>query len=260
MSIEPGAPGCVPSAPKPRQVLALMLLNANSTLPTSEFVRELWDDKPPASAMTTLQTYVMQLRSGLSVALGVSRAQVARDVLVTTPVGYVFRLAHGELDLNVYQRYAVAGQRALAAGEYPEAIRMLSNAVGLWQGPPLVDVRPGHVLQMEIRKLEESRLHTAEQLIDARMRVGHHGQILSELTGLTAQHPMHESFHAKLMLALYRAGRRSQALEVFRRLRNVLVDELGLEPCPQVQVLHRAILASDPRLDLPAWIPVPGSA
>jgi DNA-binding SARP family transcriptional activator len=251
LSIETGAPNGVPSAPKQRQVLALLLLDANSIRPTSDFIRELWDDKPPASAITSLQTYIMQLRSRLSAALGVDRAQVARDILVTTPVGYMFRVGAGQLDLDLYLQRKEAGQRALALGRFHEAIHLLAEAVGLWHGPPLVDVRAGHLLQMEIRKLEESRLHTAEQLIDARLGLGQHGQLLGELTWLTDQHPMHENLHAKLMLALYRAGRRSQALEVFRRLRNVLIDELGLEPCRQIQVLHRAILSADPKLDLP---------
>jgi alpha-glucosidase len=107
--------------------------------------------------------------------------------------------------------------------------------------------------QLEARRLDESRLHATEHLIDARLCLGHHAQILVDLSLLAAQHPMNENLHAKLMLALYRSGRRCRALQVYSELRAVLISELGLEPCPPVQFLHHAILSSDPRLDSPGW-------
>lgn len=255
VTISPGERLSVPTAPKPRQVLALMLVNANRIVPVSDFIRELWDEDPPASAITTLQTYIMQLRNRLSRALAVDRARITRDVIVTAPVGYMFRVPQADLDLCVYRERSITGQRLLMRGDYEDSARVLAAALDLWHGPPLVDVRAGHLLQIEIRRLEESRLHTRERLIDARLRLGHHGELLDELTWLTAQHPMNECLHATLMLALYRAGRRPEALAAFRHLRGVLVSELGIEPCPQVQVLQRAILSSDPQLEQLWWHP-----
>jgi DNA-binding SARP family transcriptional activator len=228
-----------------------MAVNANRILSASAFIRELWGDAPPRSALTTLQTYIMQLRTGLSEGLGLDRVQVARDILITTQVGYQLRIPPCQLDLEVYRDRVRDGQRAFSVGEYQHAARLLSDALSVWQGPPLIDIHAGPLLQIEVRALEESRLHTVEQLIDARLMLGHHRHVLGELTFLTAQHPMHEHLHAKFMLALYLSGRRSDALEAFRALRTVLIEELGLEPCLQLQTLHQAILAADPELELP---------
>lgn len=254
LCIESSGNNYAPSAHKQRQVLALLLVNPNATVPIPDFIRELWEETPPASAVTTLQTYIMQLRRCVSRALHTDRGQVARDILITTPAGYMFRVPPGAVDVDLYYQRTAAGKRALSTGDYHAATRLLSEALELWQGSPLADVRKGELLQIEARRLDESRLHTTEQLIDVRLSLGHHAQMLEELTYLVAKHPLNENLHAKLMLALYRSGRRSRALEVYGELRAVLISELGLEPCPLVQSMHRAILASDARLDQPrAW-------
>lgn len=260
LSIESDGKSCIPSAQKPRQVIALMLVNANHIVPVYDFIRELWDESPPATAITTLQTYIMQLRGSISQALGMDRDQVARQILITAPVGYMFCVPPGDLDAYSYNQRATAGQRALGEGDYREAARLLAEALDLWHGPLLADVRQGQLLQIEARRLDESKLRTSEQLIDARLHLGYHAQVLEELTFLAAQHPMNENLHGKLMFALYRSGRRSHALRAYADLRAVLINELGLEPCTQVQILHRAILSSDPRLDQPGWQPFPVAA
>ncbi|MBB2910429.1 DNA-binding SARP family transcriptional activator [Streptosporangium becharense] len=242
----------LPSAQKPRQVLALLVLNANRVVPIAALSRELWDDKPPQSAMTTLQTYVLHIRKILGKVLGMTSAQVGREILVTRPGGYMFRVEPGALDLHVYEQRLAEGRAALAVGDNHRAARLLCDALTLWRDPPLVDVQPGRLLEVQIRRLEESRLSALEQRIEADMRLGRHHDIVSELIELAAEHQLHETVHAQLMLTFHRCGRRSNALTVFRMLRRSLYEELGLEPSMKLERLHQAILSCDPVLDTPS--------
>lgn len=122
----------------------------------------------------------------------------------------------------------------------------------MWDGPALVDVRAGAILSIEIMRLKESRLVTIERRIDADLRLGRHGELIAELTDLIARHPQHEGLHSQAMVALYRSGRQATALDVYRRLRKQLIDELGVEPSPQLQRLHQMMLTVDPALDVTA--------
>ena len=237
------------TAAKPRKVLALLLVHADQVAPVGTLARELWRDRPPASASTTLQTYVLQVRRMLRDLLAVDAAQVASEVLVTCSGGYEFRLGDGVLDLHAFERLSTAGRRALASGDNVYAARALADALALWRGPALVDVPAGPLLAVEVRRLEEDRLTAVQQRIEADLRLDRHHDVLSELTGLAAQYPLHENLNAQYMLALYRAGRRTDALQAYHRLRTVLVGELGLEPSPQIQRLQQAILTGDPELE-----------
>ncbi|MEZ0095631.1 BTAD domain-containing putative transcriptional regulator [Streptacidiphilus sp. EB129] len=246
VSITTGGHAVMPSARKTKQVLALLLLNANHLVSVPTLIEELWEDKPPASAMTTLQTYVFQLRRMIAEAMP---SVSPKDVLATTLNGYVLQIPPESLDLNRYEQARMLGLRHYATGEFRQAADSLRTALGTWRGPALADVKTGRLLDSEVVRLQESRLTAHETCINAELAIGEHGTLVSELTGLTAQHPMHEPFHRQLMLALYRAGRRPDALNAFRRLRSTLVDELGLEPSREVQSLHQSILSADPALD-----------
>lgn len=239
-----------PTARKPRSLLALLLLQANQPVPMSALVRELWGADPPASALTTLQTYVLHLRKLFSAGLGIPAAEVAKTVLVTVPGGYVFRVAPDHFDLCRYEELTVKGRRALADGRNEVAADLLQQARNQWRGPALADVRPGPLAQPYINRLEESRLTTVEQSIEARLRLGHHQEVLPELAGMLAEHRLHESLHAQFMVALHRSGRRQDALRMFHELRTSMAEELGLEPSKRLQQVQRAILADDPVLEV----------
>jgi DNA-binding SARP family transcriptional activator len=252
-----------PSAPKLRQLLALLLLKANAVVPASVMTKELWYENPPASAVTTLQTYVVQIRRSIAGGRAPKPAATdgrrrnqrsARDVLATEVGGYQLRIAPDRLDLWEYQQASAAGSRALAEDRLTDAVRLLSAARALWRGPALVDVQAGEVLRPQVMALDESHITVIEQCIEALMRSGRHLEVISDLTGLVAEHRYHEFLHARLMLALHRCGRRQEALAVFYRLRHTMIAELGFEPSRPVQELQRAILADDPDL---SWTTVP---
>ncbi|MEV6197262.1 AfsR/SARP family transcriptional regulator [Streptomyces sp. NPDC051920] len=279
-----------PTAPKPRQVLALLALRAGQVVPVGVLAEELWGAASPRSARTTLQTYILQLRELISAALGgssgggggVGRGRGegpgagegrvpgrglgagkseglgaglgvggrgcgrARDVLVTVPGGYLLRCGDGVSDVREFERLAGCGYRAMDAGDHPRAARLLRRALELWSGPALAGVRVGPQLRTEARRLEESRLCALDQRVEADLRLGRHRELLSELTVLVGQYPMHESLCGQYMLALHRCGRRGEALDAYQRLRATLVRALGLEPSPALARLQRSVLMPGP--------------
>jgi DNA-binding SARP family transcriptional activator len=245
-----GDASIVPSAAKSRQVLALLILNANHVVPVFSLHRELWETTPPRSAMTTLQTYVLQLRRLLTAALPPGDPRTARDILVTKSTGYLLKVDLGDIDVETYELLTTRGQDALAAGDYAASAELLSSALCLWQGPPLVDVQTGPILEAHAARLIQSQMVVLEQRIEADLQLGRHQRVLSELSTLIAEHPFHENLHGKFMVALHRSGQRSEALGVFQHLRQVLVEEMGLEPSPPLQRLQQAVLSCDPILDL----------
>ncbi|CAM5365508.1 AfsR/SARP family transcriptional regulator OS=Streptomyces tendae OX=1932 GN=GUR47_25190 PE=3 SV=1 [Streptomyces tendae] len=234
-----------PSAPKLRNVLAMLLVHAGQVVPVSSLVRDLWDDDPPVSGLTTLQTYILNLRKMFSAITGAPTGEVARDVLVTRAGGYSLVAEAGALDLHRYRRLVTSGREALARGDDAAGMRDLNEALLLWRGPALVDVPAGRVLESRRRQLEESRLAAFEYLVDVELRLGMYREVLAELAALTVENPLHEGLHGQYMWALHLSGRRAQALQVFHRLRGALVAGLGLEPGPQVQRLHQAVLKAD---------------
>lgn len=242
----------VPSAGKPRQVFALFALYPGRVLPVSMLMEEVWRAELPPSAMTTLQTYIMQLRRCLGRALGAGGSERAKGVLATRHGGYVLQVPSESVDVFAYERLVGLGQEAFDRGEDERAASLFREALGLWEGPALVDVRLGPIMEIEVMRLEESRLVTVERRIDADLRLGRHAELISELVDLIARHPQHEGLHAQAMLSLYRSGRQASALDVYRRLRGRLIEELGVEPSPPLQRLHQAMLAVDPELDVVA--------
>ncbi|MET9904962.1 AfsR/SARP family transcriptional regulator [Streptomyces sp. NPDC006446] len=243
-----------PTAPKPRQVLALLALNADHVVPVSTLIEELWDENPPRSARTTLQTYILQLRELIGEALlrGGDEGTRAKDILVTLPGGYRLETRGGTLDFQELERRAGAGYRAMDAEDYAGAAKRLREALSLWSGTALADVQAGSQITLEVSRLEETRLCALDQRIEADLRLGNHRGLLSELTVLVSRYPMHESLHGQFMLALYRSGRRGEALNAYQRLRATLVRELGLEPSTALGRLQRSILMAHPEPTLTA--------
>ena len=238
-----------PTAGKPRQVLALLALQAGHVMTVSALIEELWGMQPPRSALTTLQTYILQLRRRIESALGESRPGGAKEILKTRYGGYMLNVSPDSVDVCTYERLAAAGNRAIELGDHQNAARLLHSALDVWRGPVLVDVQIGMVLGAEVARLEESRLGVLEARIDADLHLGRHNSLLAELAALTTRHPMNENLCAQYMIALYRAGRQWRALDAFGALRRALVDELGVEPSARIQCLQRAILNSDANLD-----------
>ncbi|WP_326654645.1 AfsR/SARP family transcriptional regulator [Streptomyces sp. NBC_01750] len=245
-----------PTAPKPRQVLALLALHADQVVPVASLTEELWGENPPRSARTTLQTYVLQLRELISTALKSApaddRPRTAKDVLITSPGGYLLNSGGGSSDVREFERLAGLGYRAMDAGDFPGAARQLRDSLALWSGSAFADVQAGPQLDMEIRRLEETRLCALDQRIEADLRLGRHRELLGELTVLVSRYRTHENLHGQFMLALHRSGRRSEALHVYQRLRAALVRELGLEPSAALRRLQRSILMAGPEQTLDA--------
>lgn len=239
-----------PSAPKQRQLLALLLLNANQVVSTRTCIEELWEDSPPSTALSTVQSYILQLRRTLRRVPRIGSLQAARRILETRDGGYLMSVRGGELDTNAFSDLVARG-RSLLRVDDAQAADLLGRALRIWHGDVLADVQAGPVLRTHLVGLEEERMSVQEQRIDADLRLGRHYELLGELSMLTARHPMRESLHARLVVALYRSGRRTQALDVLLALRRTLRTELGLDPSPAIRELHQALLSCDPMLEDP---------
>ncbi|MFE9454471.1 BTAD domain-containing putative transcriptional regulator [Streptomyces sp. NPDC006739] len=256
LAVRVGGVSVTPSAPKPRQVLALLVLNADRIVSLDTLAEELWGQKPPRSARPTLQTYILQIREMITAALEAApegvESRSAKDILLTVPGGYLLKSGEGVHDVREFDRLAGMGYRAMDAEDYAGAAQQLREALRLWSGPPLADVVPGPYLKTQVKRLEESRLCALDQRIDADLRLGRHRELLAELTVLVSRYPGHESLCGQYMVALYRSGRRGEALDAYQRLRTTLVRNLGLEPSPPLAKLQRSILRAGPEHAVPA--------
>jgi DNA-binding SARP family transcriptional activator/tetratricopeptide (TPR) repeat protein len=210
---------------KQRALLALLLLNANEAVSTDRLIEDLWDGNPPDTAAKALQVYVSQLRKLLG-----------RDRLQTRPPGYLLRVEPDELDVERFRRLQDNGK--------------LQEALSLCRGPPLSDFADERFAQAEIGRLEELRLACLEERIEQDIAEGRHADLVGELEALVAKQPLRERLRAQLMLALYRSRRQAEALEAYQQARKALVDELGIEPSPELQDLERRILRQDATLEL----------
>lgn len=241
------------TAVKPRKVFALLALQADQVVPVASLVEEVWDESPPRSVQTTLQTYILQIRQLIAAALDGDHVKLpngAKSVLVTEPGGYRLDTHGGLIDAQEFDALSSAGHRARERGDWPETASYFGRALALWHGRALTDVQCGSLLQVEATRLDQSRMSVLHGRIEADLSMGRHHELVGELSGLAARHPLHEGLHQQLMLALYRAGRRSDALQVYRQLRTALSQTLGLDPSPGVEQLHGAVLDASARLDL----------
>jgi DNA-binding SARP family transcriptional activator len=239
------------TAARHRVLLAALLIRAGHVLSVEELAEAVWDGEPPPGARVTLRSYVKRLRQTLGPVLG--QRIVARDP------GYLITASDTEVDLKRFEVLCRAGRRAYDGAAWQEASDLLTQALGLWRGAPLADIHSQVLQRLEVPRLEQLRLQAIECQIDADLHLGHHGQLVPDLQALVAQHPMREHFHAHLMLALHRCGRRAEALAVYRQARAILVGELGIEPGPELRLLHQRILISDPEISVPA-VQVPVAA
>ena len=225
-------------AAKQRALLTTLLLHANEVVSVEQLIEELWGDERPPTAENTLQAYVSRLRK----TLGGNRIR-------TSPPGYITEVEPEELDVARFELLAREGKQALARGEASLALSVLQQALALWRGSPLAELSHSSSAQIAIARLEEEHLSALENRLAAELAVGRHAETIGELTALSAQHPLRERLRGQLMLALYRAGRQADALEIYRQTREFLVEELGLEPSRKLQQLQSRILVHDPGLD-----------
>ncbi|GAB3433778.1 AfsR/SARP family transcriptional regulator [Actinophytocola sediminis] len=244
-----------PSAPKLRQVLSLLAVQANSVTRVDQLVEELWEECPPQSALTTVQTYIYQLRKLLKLDDKPAAYRVtggASPALLSHPGGYVLQLPDLEtIDANQFEQLARRGRQELLGVRVEAAAEAFRGALSLWRGGFLEGVATGPLLYSHATRLEELRRTVLALRIEADLQLGRHQEIIGELTSLVNAEPTREDFSAKLMIALYRSGRRADALGVYQRIRTALVDELGLDPAAELRRLHQLMLEADPELDLP---------
>jgi len=236
-----GGDGAPIEAPKLRALLGVLLLHANEVVSSERLIDELWGERPPATAGKLVQTYVSQLRRVLG-----------PDAIVTRPPGYLLHVESGELDAERFRGLVAKAGDLAARGGNLQARDLYREALALWRGPPLSDVLFESFARNEVAQLDEERLSTVMELIDCELALGEHEKVVAELETLVRQHPLRERPRAQLMLALYRCGRQADALAAYRDARQTLVDELGLEPGPELQELEKAIFAHDPRLRAPS--------
>jgi WD40 repeat protein/DNA-binding SARP family transcriptional activator len=228
--------------PKQRALLALLLLSANRVVSRERLIGELFAEQSVNSADHALRNHVSRLRK----VLGAAGADEPR--LVARTPGYLLRVEPGELDLEHFERLVGAGREALAGGDPASAAKSFRVAESMWEGRPLADLEFEPFARIEVERLEELRLAAVEERIDAELALGRQLALVSELERLVGANPYRERFRAQLMLALYRAGRQAEGLEVYRQTRALLTEELGLEPGTELQELQRAILVQDPSL------------
>ncbi|GAB3963652.1 AfsR/SARP family transcriptional regulator [Streptomyces sparsus] len=238
-----------PTPPKVRQLLALLLARRNSVVSLTAIAGELWSGEPPRTATGTVQTYAYQLRK----ALQAGASATAGNPLGTHAHGYVLSVAPGKCDAEEFTLLTVQGRAALREGDPDTAAVLLRRALDMWGGPPFADVVQGPALRGYASRMEELHLQAQELRITAELRRGRHRELVGELKELVCVHPMHEWFQGTLIITLERCGRRSEALQVYQRLREVLRDELGLDPSPVLQRIRHHVLTdrvSDADLDL----------
>ena len=229
------------SGPKPRALLAVLLLHLNEVVPTDRLIDELWGEDSPEDAAAALRVNVSRLRKALP-----------QDLLTTRSPGYVIRVEPDELDLHRFERLIDEGRSLLARGLAADASERLRDALSLWRGPALADFVSESFAQLAIARLEEIRLVAVELRIDADLALERHDELVGELEALVAEHPLRERLRRHLMTALYRSGRQAEALDAYQDASRALVDELGIDPSPALQELERAVLRQDPSLDVEA--------
>jgi DNA-binding SARP family transcriptional activator len=217
-----------------RAVLASLLLHANEVVPSERLWVDLWGEDSPRSAANSLQAAISRLRRLLP-----------PGRITTRSPGYALRIFPEELDVSRFEQLVTDGREALTAGTADQAARTLRQALSLWQGPALADFSYEPFAQAEIVRLEEPRLTCVEERVEADLALGLASVLVAELQQQVSEYPVWERLRGQLMLALYRAGRQTEALEVYREFRSVLRDELGLDPSPQLRELETAILHHD---------------
>jgi YVTN family beta-propeller protein len=227
-------------APKERALLGVLLLHPNEAVSTERLIDELWGERPPATAGKIVQTYVSQLRR-----------EFGHELIETRPPGYLVPVDEDALDADRFRRLAAEARARVDRGRKDEAASLYREALGLWRGPPLAGVTFESFARNEVDRLDGERLKALVARIDCELELGLHEELVPELESLVAQYPLQERLRAQLMAALYRSGRQADALAAYQDARRTLVEELGLEPGPELHELERSILRQDPSLQAP---------
>jgi ABC-type transport system substrate-binding protein/DNA-binding SARP family transcriptional activator len=221
---------------KQKALLAFLLLHANRPVSSDHLIEALWNGSPPRRAAKSVHVYISQLRKLLG-----------EGVLVSDAPGYMLRVDAGAVDAGRFESL-LAEARAADAESASETLR---TALALWRGDPLVDFAYESFAQDEIRRLEELKLTAIEERVESELALGRHAEILAELEALAGRYPAREGLQAQRMLALYRCGRQADALAAYRSTRRALLNDVGIEPGPELQRLERAVLAQNSALELP---------
>jgi DNA-binding SARP family transcriptional activator len=228
---------------KQRALLAALLLKAGQVVPMDELAETLWSAAPPPSAAVTVRNYVKRLRHALR--------EQGQDRIRAQRPGYLIAAEPDELDVTRFETLIGTAQEAARARSWNIAAEHAQAALSLWRGQPLADVYSDVLVLREVPRLEELRLRAAETLSDAGLHLGRHREVIADLERLAAANPLRERLHALHMLALYRDGRQAEALRIYQRAHQLLIDELGSEPGIELRRLHQQILAADPVLTAP---------
>ena len=219
-----------------RALLAVLLLEAGRVVATDRLVDLLWGEAAPRTATTSLQNAVSRLRR-----------ELGPEILETRAPGYVLRVDPSRVDANRFEQLLRDARRA----DPEERRALLEHALGLWRGPALAEFAFEQFAQAEIRRLEELRLVALEERVEADLELGHHGDVIGELESLVREHPLRETSRRQLMLALYRSGRQAEALDAYVDARARFVEELGIEPGPELKKLQAEILRHEAGLAAP---------
>lgn len=229
----------VTGAPQQRALLAALLLRGGRTATASELLDAVWGESPPNTALAALRSYAFRLRKVLG-----------PEALITDSGGYALRVGTDALDSAVVERLAAEAEKVRAT-DPGQARELLASALELWHGEPLAGL-PGPYAETQRVRLTEWHLGLIETRVDLDLELGAHAETVSELTALSAEHPLRERLRALLMLALYRSGRQAEALGVYADTRRLLAEDLGIDPSPELSELHQRILEADPGLAAPA--------
>jgi DNA-binding SARP family transcriptional activator len=225
------------AAGKQRSLLAALAIQVRDVVPAYTLAEAIWDRDLPGSWEVTLRNYVRRLRLALGDEIG--------HRIVTRPPGYLLQAGAVELDLLAFEMLRKSGLTAARSGDWSKASAALSEAEALWRGTPFADIPSRSLRDAHLPYLREARLGILEVRIDADLRLSRATEIIPELQRLTSLHPERERFRRQLMLALYQCGRQGDALAAFRAARQFSVEELGVEPGPELSEMHQRILAAD---------------
>lgn len=237
--------------PRQRTTLAGLLLDAGRVVSVARLAEAVWETTPPATAERQIQNDISVLRRAFMA------AEPDTEIIVTRPPGYVLEIRDHEVDTHWFDDLVSEARKDVAAGEIRVGAAKMRKALDVWRGPAF-DGLSSRLLRAGAARLNEARVAVLEECIGLELELGRHRSLIGELTALVTEYPLREELHAHLMLALYRSGRRADALEVYRRAHRMFVDELGLDPTNLLRGMEQSMLSSDPTLDvlLPASVPV----
>ncbi|SFB25243.1 DNA-binding transcriptional activator of the SARP family [Amycolatopsis marina] len=241
VEVRKGGQDYAPTAPKMLQLLALLLMRPGKIVQIDSIIEELWANDPPRSVRTTMQTYVYQLRKCIE---HNGLATDGEELLVTRTPGYAFKIDPAQVDVFAFELRCRQGRQLLDEGRFDQAAAAFRAALSLWSGAPMANVNCGSVLSAYAVELQEQRRNAQHLRIQSEIEGGMHRDLIGELRSLVTSNPLDEGLHGQLMRVLGRSGRRSDAMATYRQLRARLNNELGVDPCDELQSLHHQLLSA----------------